>query len=1096
MKKQARLKLSGDVMDKFNLLSDQPLKSEDDFEDAKFGHKEISETLTSLIISCPTPFTIGLFGRWGAGKSTISYMLKNAMSENKFGFVLFDVWKHESDALRRTFLKESVIQLKEQKNVREDFKLEERLDSIIIRKVDGQLQLKELFKKYWETTLLIVLCLILLGFLIYNFLGFENLKTYVSIVLSIFSGGGILTVIVSKVMSHFLTSETITHEIDRYKDPHEFEREFKKLLLNMKTDRLLVIFDNLDRVTHEKAVEILATTKTFLETENINGKGVVFLIPCDDRAIKEHLTNFYKHSDVETTVFNDEEFLRKFFNTTLRIPDFYATELESYAMDLLSQTHIPELKQSSVAWLVTKAYRQNPRQIKQFINQLISIYILAMKRIDKNSLPADFLAGNISKLAKFLILYNKFPKQMRELRQSKIWDIEQVTLEATIFENPTFAEFNKFLNETSQIPINNLNIFFTLRRSEFEVQLPGYDDFVTALQDNRIDDATAYLQNLPEFSSKKGVLNQAIKKLLQETTLPDTKISIINTCLTGLNNINEKLEDTLYADIFNELLQLKHFLYIIEPKVIFDQLLTPNPQYRIDFAKIYVNLLAQTEDKIKLPVKFTEALFSEIIKNEAWFKEHIKALSNIIANKYYDQPQIIQLFLVDDQTQLSFAIGQTLHKALSTLSPADLESGDPFEEKIKLLINAIPDILEKQLINITLVKLKEILTNENTKSFDPSRMEILKRFTRLLTILFKKHLSSFSTQSDQNEKDNFCQIIQQSVNRIGDLELRNIYIEPLLLLFATGITHPEQIINIVRQFISNTTLKGLLSAFEDRDDKEWNALLSDSNYSDHFKQKALKDQQIFDQLYKYLTEIQKNDWLIALLETKPIKGMDKIESLANDVPDTINILNHLLSISEKIDISNRFKVYEICDKLQFANNNDLLQHACEDVKKYVTAIDQRKQQFGFELLKNIKSFTDQHKRDIIRILIDWLISLQSSQIYQPIAIQTVLSFWTNLSGQSIIQRNFIEYIFRLLLSVTNIDAIKLGMEVLEKTKPNYTDFSAYYDDLKQKVETEQNITIRDSFILGFKKLKETAGEHTEWWTWINSAEGQEEGIKD
>src|SRR3990172_3417003 len=123
-------------MNKFNLLSDQPLKSETDFEGAKFGHKEIADTLTELIINCPTPFTIGLFGRWGAGKSTISFMLKAAMYMNKFGFILFDVWKHESDALRRTFLKEAVKQLKEQKNLPQDFNLEERIDSKIIRRVE------------------------------------------------------------------------------------------------------------------------------------------------------------------------------------------------------------------------------------------------------------------------------------------------------------------------------------------------------------------------------------------------------------------------------------------------------------------------------------------------------------------------------------------------------------------------------------------------------------------------------------------------------------------------------------------------------------------------------------------------------------------------------------------------------------------------------------------------------------------------------------------------------------------------------------------------------------------------------------------------
>ena len=508
-------------MDNFKLLSDQPLRSQADFENAKFGHNEIAETLTSLIINCPTPFTIGLFERWGVGKSTIPYMLKKAMAENKFGFVVFDVWKHESDALRRTFLKESVRQLKDQGNLKDDFTLQERLDLKVTRKIEGQFRLKDFFKKYRNASLSIFIGIVLLGVLVCWFFGVESLKTFASIILSILAGGGIVSVIISKAMGYFLTSETITQEIERFKDPHEFEFEFERLVENLRSSKMLVIFDNLDRIVHEKAVEILATIKTFLETENVKGKGVIFLIPCDDRAIKEHLRNvYYKLSNLEKDAFSEEEFLRKFFNATLTIPDFYPTELESYAMELLNQTSIPEFKESSVAWLVTKAYRQSPRQIKQFINQLIGLYILAKKRIEKNSLPPDFLTGNISKLAKFLILYNRFPEQMEELRRNKIWDLEKVPLEKEIVGGSNFVEFNNFLNETNHIPINNLNIFFMLRRSEFELQLPGYDDFATALQDNRTDDVTSYLQALTEFPTKRGVLSQAInflKRLLLRT---------------------------------------------------------------------------------------------------------------------------------------------------------------------------------------------------------------------------------------------------------------------------------------------------------------------------------------------------------------------------------------------------------------------------------------------------------------------------------------------------------------------------------------------------------------------------------------------------
>lgn len=935
--------------------------------------------------------------------------------------------------------------------------------------------------------MLLCLIVIVVGILIYYFLGLENLKSYVSIVLSIFTGGGILAAVISKTLSHFLTSETITYEIDRFKDPHEFQSEFEKVLSSLKTDKLLVVFDNLDRVTHEKAVEILATIKTFLETENVKGKGVVFLIPCDDRAIKEHLRNVYKLSDDEGEAFSEEEFLRKFFNTTLRIPDFYPTELESYAIDLLSQTGIPELKEGSVAWLVTKAYRQNPRQIKQFINQLISMYILAKKRIEKNSLPADFLSGNIAKLAKFLILYNKFPKQMEELRQRKILDLEQVTLDKTIVKDLNFTEFNNFVNETSHIPINNLNIFFTLRRSEFEVQLPGYDELAAALQDNRVDEVTAYMQALPEFATKKPFLSQAIKKLLEETNLPDTKISIINSCLTALNRLGERLEDTVYVEVVNEFSNLKQYLHIVEPSIIFDQLLKPYPWYHDDFAQIYVDLLAQ-EDQLKLPVKFVGVLLSEIIRHVEWFKSYSDKISNIIAEKYYDQPQIVQLLLSDEQIQKIFEVGKILQKAIFTLSPADLEAEKPFNEKLNLIIDTIPDVLDKEVINLTMRKLHEIFGSENTKPLDPSRIEIKKRLSKGITVLLKKHMPYFSEKSKQDERDQLCQAIINGINQIGDWGQRGIYIEPLILISTMGTSYSGQAINIVREFISNTPFKGMTDAFESKDEKEWSTLLSDSNYTEYFKQRALREQQIFDHLYAYLSETQKKDWLFALLDTDPIRGISKIELLDSNLPEPENVLKKLMTASERVDVANRFKIYEICDKLKFADNNELLNKACEDAIKYVTTMDEASQKLGYDISVSTKSFNNTHKREIVRKIIEWFDSLPMAQKYQPFAIKTVLHLWNALKEQTTSQRDFVENIFKLLIDSKNEEAIKQGIEALKVIKPKYEQYESFYEDLKHRVKSEQNVALKEIFIQGFKELKKGIEKNIEWWKWIASIE--------
>ena len=55
------------------------------------------------------PFTIGLFGEWGSGKSSVLKTAKNfleAKPNSKYRFVTYDAWKYAGDSFRRMFLYE------------------------------------------------------------------------------------------------------------------------------------------------------------------------------------------------------------------------------------------------------------------------------------------------------------------------------------------------------------------------------------------------------------------------------------------------------------------------------------------------------------------------------------------------------------------------------------------------------------------------------------------------------------------------------------------------------------------------------------------------------------------------------------------------------------------------------------------------------------------------------------------------------------------------------------------------------------------------------------------------------------------------------
>ena len=73
-------------------------------------------------------------------KVQLQNSIREKLLPNKIAVVLFDVWKHEGDALRRTFLKESVRQLKTlgEDYFDQSFQIDERLEQSVSRSSEGR----------------------------------------------------------------------------------------------------------------------------------------------------------------------------------------------------------------------------------------------------------------------------------------------------------------------------------------------------------------------------------------------------------------------------------------------------------------------------------------------------------------------------------------------------------------------------------------------------------------------------------------------------------------------------------------------------------------------------------------------------------------------------------------------------------------------------------------------------------------------------------------------------------------------------------------------------------------------------------------------
>ena len=88
------------------LLADTPAET-----DAFGSHERVARSIAEVVQTESGGKAIGLEGGWGAGKSTIVKLISQKLShtrESAHEIAVFDMWSHQDDPLRRTFL-ESLI---------------------------------------------------------------------------------------------------------------------------------------------------------------------------------------------------------------------------------------------------------------------------------------------------------------------------------------------------------------------------------------------------------------------------------------------------------------------------------------------------------------------------------------------------------------------------------------------------------------------------------------------------------------------------------------------------------------------------------------------------------------------------------------------------------------------------------------------------------------------------------------------------------------------------------------------------------------------------------------------------------------------------
>ncbi|HXT84439.1 MAG TPA: P-loop NTPase fold protein [Verrucomicrobiae bacterium] len=516
------------------IITDEPT-----LEDA-LDFANYSQSLADIIINSTPRFSIGIFGAWGTGKTSLMKMVKDKLvNKDDVLTVWFDAWKYEREKnlaivpLIRTIeieLEDKMLKLKDS--------CESNNSVSKIRNAWNSLRepLKRIFTSIESMDLTIK-----------PIFGFEG-KIPLSKAIDNYNANGY--VIVDNERRYYYR-----HQTERLADA------LNKIKEKISSPRVVVFIDDLDRCNPEKALEILESIKAFFDIE-----GFIYVIGMDSKSIDSIVRKkFGDDSGVKGI-----DYLQKIVQLPFHIPVWKESDI-SKSIDkfllkgLEGSELIEDFKKNKE--LIVKAVERNPRQVKRFINNVILAKAVFNKDIDKLIVvrALDFRED----WQKFLDLIT--PKDQRR----KFFEVYQ-NLKA-IEKNGKIEQFTKNLSDEEKSSfMEKFGIFFELIKTDVGKDLINFLDAGAATILGNIDDMEEYRRAL-ESTEDKPIENTNFNYLfsqgLAHTKLGNhfTAIKFYDKCLDLAPNNLRVLNSKAYG--------LAHIKKYEEAEEIIDRVLDEDPNY-------------------------------------------------------------------------------------------------------------------------------------------------------------------------------------------------------------------------------------------------------------------------------------------------------------------------------------------------------------------------------------------------------------------------------------------------------------------------------------------------------------------------------------
>lgn len=313
--------------------------SDNETTDDLFGFRVHADLIRELIMDpAVLPATIGVYGDWGGGKSSIMQMLRDDFEKEDGGsggnigecagvaVLYFNGWLFEGyDDAKAALLSSILTALRDHK--RFGPKLKDSAKSLL-KRVDCMRWARMLFTG--------------------AIAGGVAAATGGASLLPALLGGALTAV---KDSASAVTKETLDKVVESNPDEalsdiRQFRDDFEGMLKKSDIKTLVVLIDDLDRCSPERIIENLEAIKLFLNVQN-----TAFVIGADRRIIRQAVAWRYREA-LKASGLTDigqadpserlvEDYLEKLIQIPYRLPRLSPSEIETYLTLLFCKRHLP-----------------------------------------------------------------------------------------------------------------------------------------------------------------------------------------------------------------------------------------------------------------------------------------------------------------------------------------------------------------------------------------------------------------------------------------------------------------------------------------------------------------------------------------------------------------------------------------------------------------------------------------------------------------------------------------------------------------------------------------------------------------------------------